>query len=81
MTQLRDQLQAAYEERGYDVSDVTDNRGLVRVVLAEEAGADDVRSIVTDVVGQDSIRGLNVTTESVDGHDGVSTVVSFRDRS
>lgn len=78
MTELRDELRDAYGKRGYDVGDVTDNRGLVRVVLAEDAGAEAVRSVVTEVVGEDAVRGLNVTTESVDAHDGVQTVVSFR---
>lgn len=81
MTELQDELRAAYEERGYDVGDVTVNRGLVRVVLTEDAGAEAVRSVATDVVGEENALGVDVTTESVDGHDGVSTVVSFRHRS
>ena len=80
MTELQAELRAAYEDAGYEVSDVTNNRGLVRVVLAEAAGAEVVRPIATDVVGDDGALGLNVTTESAEGHDGVSTVVSFRHR-
>ncbi|WP_290819530.1 hypothetical protein [Halovivax sp.] len=80
MSELRDELRAAYEDAGYDVGEVTENRDTVRVVLLEEAGAEDVRSIAADVLGEEPSFGVNVTTESVDGHDGTSTVVSFRNR-
>lgn len=80
MTELRDELRGAYEDEGYDVSEVTVNRDVVRVVLAEDAGADEVRSIAIDVLGEAPAFGVNVTTESADGHEGTSTVVSFRDR-
>ena len=80
MSDLDTLLRDASETADYDVSDVTINRGLVRVVLVGEAGAEAVRSIVTDVVGEDGAMGVNVTTEAIDGHDGVSTVVSFRKR-
>ena len=81
MAEIADELRAAYEDDGYDVRDVTVNRDLVRVVLMEEAGADQVRSIAVDAGGEEPPLGVNVTTESVDGHDGISTVVSFRNRS
>ena len=80
MAELADQLRAAYEDEGYEVRDVTVNRDLVRVVLMAEAGADAVRSIAAEAAGEEPPLGVTVTTESVDGHDGVSTVVSFRNR-
>lgn len=80
MSDLQTELRDAYENADYDVSEVTVNRGLVRVVLVGEAGAEAVRSIVTDVVGEDGAMGVNVSTEAIDGHDGVSTVISFRQR-
>ena len=80
MADVKAQLREAYEAEGYDVSDVTDNRGQIRVILAEEAGGESVRSILTDVVGEDGALGVNVTNEAIDGHNGISTVVSFRHR-
>ena len=80
MSDITDELRAAYEDDGFDVGEVTTNRETVRVVLLEEAGADAVRSTVTDVLGEEPPLGVNVTTESVDGHDGMNTVVSFRHR-
>lgn len=80
MTELQDELRAAYEDGGYEVGDVTVNRDLVRVVLTGENGAEAVRSIAIETVGEEPPLGVNVTTESVDGHDDVSTVVSFRNR-
>ncbi|ELZ12135.1 hypothetical protein C479_04988 [Halovivax asiaticus JCM 14624] len=80
MSDLTADLQSAYEAAGYDVSDVTTNRDLVRIVLAEDAGAEAVRSIVTETLDEEPRFGVDVATEAVDGQDGVSTVVSFRDR-
>lgn len=79
MATLQEELQSAYEDAGYDVGEVSENRDLVRIVLIEDAGAEDVRPIVTDVVGDDAL-GIDVTSESVEGHAGVNTVVSFRHR-
>ncbi len=78
MSELTADLEAAYADAGYDVSEVTQNRDLVRIVLAEEAEAESVREIATDVLDEDPRFGVDVSTESVDGHDGISTVVSFR---
>ncbi|MFC3956866.1 hypothetical protein [Halovivax cerinus] len=80
MSDLTADLRSAYEAAGYDVSEVTTNRDLVRIVLAEDAGAEAVRSIVTKTLDEEPRFGVDVATESVDGQDGVSTVVSFRDR-
>ena len=80
MAEIADQLRAAYEDDGYEVREVTVNRDLVRVVLMEEVGAEAARSIAVDAAGEEPPLGVTVTTESVDGHDGVSTVVSFRNR-
>ena len=82
MDNLQQSLQDAFEADGYEVADVSRNRNQVRVVLlAESPAAEALRSITEDAVDADAIFGLNVTTESVDGHDGMQTVVSFRVRS
>ncbi|WP_254862092.1 hypothetical protein [Halovivax gelatinilyticus] len=78
MSQLTDDLESAFDDAGYDVSEVTQNRDLVRIVLAEETEAEAVRSVAADVLSESPRFGIDVSTESVDGHDGMSTVVSFR---
>ncbi|WP_135662533.1 hypothetical protein [Halorhabdus rudnickae] len=82
MDDYQQSLREAFESRGYDVADVSRNRNQVRIVVLEEnPGAEEFRSITEDAVDEDAVFGLNVTTESVDGHDGMQTVVSFRVRS
>ncbi|WP_247731336.1 hypothetical protein [Halovivax limisalsi] len=78
MSQLTADLQSAYEAAGYDVSEVTQNRDRVRIVLAEDVGADAAREVVDETLDEAPRFGVNVSTESIEGHDGVSTVVSFR---
>jgi len=81
MKELADELEAAFESEGYDVSDVTINRKQLRLSLREEdASASDLQEITYSVVDEDDILGLDVTTESVEGTDDVTTVVSFRYR-
>lgn len=81
MEDLLESLRTAFEEHGYDVADVSRNRDSVRVVvLAEGAKAAEMRSITYDVVDEDEVFGLDVTTESVDGQEGLNTVVTFRYR-
>lgn len=81
MSDIKDDLRAAFEAEGYDVGDVSTNRDRVRVALrAEGAKGDRLREIVHDTVGENAL-GLNITSETVDGQDAVRTVVSFRDRS
>lgn len=80
MQQLED-LRTAFEEAGYDVADVTRNRRQVRVeILDDEASGEALREITYDVVDEDDVLGLNVSTETAEGQDGVTTVVSFRYR-
>ena len=81
MSELQERLRAAFEDDGYEVGDVSTNRDTVRVVILDEgAEAATLRSITTDVVDEDDLLALNVTTESVDGQDRMGTVVSFRHR-
>ncbi|WP_136690037.1 hypothetical protein [Halorhabdus amylolytica] len=81
MDDLQQSLREAFESSGYEVGDVSRNRNQVRVVLLEESpAAEDLRTITEDALDEDGIFGLNVTTESVDGRDGMQTVVSFRTR-
>ena len=82
MSDLEDRLRAAFEDEDYEVGEVSTNRDRVRVALREEgAQADRLRGIVHGVVGEDGAFGLDVTSETVEGGDGVRTVVSFRNRS
>jgi hypothetical protein len=81
MSELQDELRAAFEDRGYEIGEVSTNRDTIRVVVLDEgAEATDLRSIATDVVDEDEMLALNVTTESIDGQDRMGTVVSFRHR-
>ena len=82
MSELQEELRTAFEGRGYDVGTVSENRGQLRVtVLEADAPADDLRSAVHDVVGEERVRGVNVTTEALEGRNAVTTVVSFRQQS
>lgn len=81
MDELKESLRTAFEDDGYDVADVTINRDQVRVgVLDSEASAEALREVTYGVVDEDDMLGLNVTTESADGQDGMMTVVTFRYR-
>mgnify|MGYP006279953385 CR=1 FL=1 len=82
MSDVEDDLRAAFASEGYEVGEVSSNRDRVRIVLLTESGeADRLRAVVHETVGEDGVLGLNVTTESVEGQDAVQTVVSFRNRS
>jgi hypothetical protein len=81
MTDLRDDLRAAFESTGHDVVEVSENRGQMRVVLRETGlDADRLRELATEAAGSVRVLGLNVTTEAVGGRDDVGTVVSVRYR-
>jgi len=75
-------LQETFEADGYDVLDITRNRTQIRVVLDEDrADAEQLRSITDRVFDESELLGVNITTESVEGQDGMNTVVSCRVRS
>jgi hypothetical protein len=81
MSELEAELRDAFESQGYDVAEIEMNRDRVRVVLLDdEASGEDLRSITHDVVDESDVLGLNVSTESVESYEGVTTVVSFRHR-
>jgi hypothetical protein len=81
MSEQLDALREAFEADGYDVADVTDNRGQVRIALLEERPETAaLREILYSVVDEDNVLGSNITTEAMDGADGVRTVVTFRRR-
>ncbi|WP_178916793.1 hypothetical protein [Natronomonas gomsonensis] len=81
MSEQLDALREAFEADGYDVADVSDNRGQVRVALLEERPeADALREVLYGVVDEADVLGPNITTETTDGADGVRTVVTFRRR-
>ena len=81
MQELTDSLEAAFEEHGYGLGEVSVNRNRVRIAVRDpEASAGELRGIVHDAVDADDVLGLDVTTESASGGDEVVTVVSFRYR-
>jgi len=81
METLPDDLREAFEAAGYDVAEVSANRDRIRVaVLEETASGDDLRRITHEVVDESETLGLNVSTESEEAQEGVTTVVSFRYR-
>ena len=73
------ELGVALEKRGYDVAGTSVIRSRHRVELLGQQPAAELRRITSDTLG-DGLVGLDVPTESVDGADGVRTVVSFRYR-
>jgi hypothetical protein len=78
MSEIVDTVRDAFEAAGYEVAGVSRNRDRIRVELLEDrADAVDLREVTTEAVG-DGVLGVDVSTESVDGADGVRTVVSFR---
>lgn len=79
MTGVAAALRSALEEAGYDVRDVAENRGLVRVTLeTSDASAPELRSIAETAVG-DGLLGVEISTER-SGTDAVGTVLSARHR-
>lgn len=81
MQDLDAELEAAFESAGYDVAEISRNRKQVRVeLLDDEASAEDLRGITYGVVDEADVLGLDVSTESAENRDGVTTVVSFRYR-
>ena len=79
MSDPQTELGAALEERGYDVAGTSANRSRYRVELLGQQPAAELRTIASETLG-DGLVGLDVAAESVDGADGVRTVVSFRYR-
>jgi hypothetical protein len=81
MAELDADLETAFESEGYDVAEISRNRKQVRVeILDDEASAEDLRAITYEVVDEDDVLGLDISTESSGEQDEVTTVVSFRYR-
>lgn len=81
MDEIQAALRTAFEDAGHDVATVSTNRDQYRVtVLDDGAEADELRTLVYEVVDESEILGTNVTTESVDGKAGMGTVIEFRHR-
>lgn len=81
MAELDADLETAFESAGYDVAEISHNRKQVRVeILDDEASAEDLRAITDGVVDEDDVLGLDISTESAEGQNEVTTVVSFRYR-
>ena len=81
MTDTVATIRDAFEHTDYDLGDVAVNRGQVRVpVLQKGADPDALRAVIEEALGADAVVGVAVSTETIDGEDGVGTVVSFRYR-
>ena len=81
MEDIETELRSAFESNGYDVTETSRNRKQLRIaVLDDEASAEELRSITYGVVDERDVLGLNVSTESGENQDEVTTVVSFRYR-
>jgi hypothetical protein len=81
MSELQTALEAAFEDAGYEVVTVSENRGQIRVQLLDEtAAAEELRPILYDTVSESEVMGLNVTSESIEGGNEMVTVVAFRRR-
>jgi len=81
MTDIVATIRDAFEHTDYDLGGVAVNRGQVRVpVLQKGADPDALRAVIEEALGADAVVGVAVSTETIDGEDGVGTVVSFRYR-
>ena len=81
MSDVTADLRTAFEDAGYAVDGVNDNRGRIQVSLrADAASVDDLRAITEDVCGESSVVGFDVTSETTAGDADVGTVVAFRYR-
>lgn len=81
MSQLQVELREAFEDAGFEVDAVGDNRGQIRIALREASpDPEELRGIVHEVCGEDAVLGFDVGTEATAGDDKVGTVVAFRHR-
>lgn len=82
MSTIDSTVKETFEAEGFDVAEVTENRGLIRVVLlTADADRDRLRSLADSAVADGRIVGFNVASESTEGSEEIATVVSFRYRS
>lgn len=81
MADLLASLRQAFESAGYEVDQVSENRGTVSVAVRDDAAdAADLRAVTEETCGEAAVLGFDVTHETTDGSDAVGTVVSFRHR-
>ncbi len=81
MADITADLEAAFESQGYDVAEVSQNRKQIRIaVLDDEASGEELRGLTYDVVDESDVLGLDISTESAENQEDVTTVVSFRYR-
>lgn len=81
MDELLSTLRDSFENEGFTVADVSRNRDRIKVVvLTAGASAEELRSSTYEAVPEDAVLGLDIQTESVEGYDGMNTVVTFRYR-
>lgn len=77
MTELAADIRSALAEEGYDVREVTENRGTIRATLATaDAPAGALRDLVAGVAG-DRLLGVDVSAQHA-GTDAVGTVLTVR---
>ncbi|MDZ7729971.1 MAG: hypothetical protein U5K37_01625 [Natrialbaceae archaeon] len=82
MSAIHEQLETAFTDEGYTVHEASNNRGRIRIAIDEDdIEPDRVTEIATTVVDRDDTVGWKVDAERLEGQDGISTVLTFRDRS
>lgn len=75
-----DTLREAFEDNGYKVAGLSQNRTNTRIELYDEgAEADKLRSLIEETL-EESPLGVNVTTESIESGDAIGTVITLRQR-
>lgn len=80
MEELKPTLREAFEESGYEVDELSNNRDNVRISVRDpEASGEDLRAVTYETLDESDVLGFNVSTEST-ANDEINTVVSFRYR-
>jgi len=81
MKEVLELLEAEYQDRGFNVANVSKNRSRVRIVLRDsETGVDELRSITYDVIDEGDVFGWDMTTEGNESGDSFQLVITFRYR-
>jgi hypothetical protein len=81
MTDIEDDLRAAFAPTNYDVGGVAVNRQQVRVtILQEGVDPEALRAVVEEAVGADTNMTFHVRNETIEADDTVGTVLTIRRR-
>jgi hypothetical protein len=81
MSEVTTRLREGFEAAGFAVDDASENRDELRVTLQETTpDASALRGVVEDVLGEEHVLGVDVTSEATADDQAVGTVVSVRHR-